>query len=122
MPLIICVRGESFDSEGSSEEYEDGEEEDYDEFNMEDSTALQIDKVRPDPRLRKHLTKAVKLGHKLMWGYEPKTKVMSKQRMETKVLIVYCVLHEILLPVQIYLAFNSSTIITFTIFSKAHGN
>ena len=73
------------DGDGDGERDDDDEDDDRDEDEQEEAEeeeeAVAVDdgRVRPDPRMKKHLSKAVKIGHKIIWGYQPRPK--SRVRM-----------------------------------------
>ena len=62
------------DDEDDDDEDEDDDDRDEEEEEEEEAVAVDDGRVRPDPRMKKHLSKAVKIGHKIIWGYQPRPK------------------------------------------------
>ena len=68
-------RDDDDDEDDDRDEDEDeDEEEEQEEEEEEEAVAVDDGRVRPDPRMKKHLSKAVKIGHKIIWGYQPRPK------------------------------------------------
>ena len=68
--------GERDDEDEDEDDDRDEDEQEGAEEEEEEEEAVAVDdgRVRPDPRMKKHLSKAVKIGHKIIWGYQPRPK------------------------------------------------
>ena len=62
------------DDDDDDDRDEEEEEQEEEEEAEEEAVAVDDGRVRPDPRMKKHLNKAVKIGHKIIWGYQPRPK------------------------------------------------